>query len=196
MFERRLKLVLLVLFLFTGLLVLRAAQVQLLGRAVWEERAEKTMQRSQTVETVRGRLLDVRGRSVAEDAPCIDACVDYRAIVRPADARWVTERARERLRRNRDPAWVNSRGDDRKRLLAAEVERVRADVDRLWDVLAEVSRLPGETAKEAADRIEEARQAIVARVEMRRRYLWFRNYQLAVRKQEDKTEQPAWERWL
>ena len=55
-------------------------------------------ERKSFVEPPRGNILDVRGRELAVDVPCIDVCVDYRAIQDPPDEDWVKGRALERLK--------------------------------------------------------------------------------------------------
>ena len=85
MFQRRLKIVLVMLLVFSGLLLLRALQLQVVGKTDWAERAAKTSERPTLMETTRGRILDYKGREVAVDVPCIDLCVDYRAIVPEAE---------------------------------------------------------------------------------------------------------------
>src|SRR5687767_10181780 len=98
MFERRLKVFLGVLLLFTVVLVLRAAQVQVVEHAEWDRRAADAMKRTDRMDTTRGEILDYRKRRIAIDVPCVDACVDYRALTPQPDARWVADVARARLR--------------------------------------------------------------------------------------------------
>src|SRR5688572_22217151 len=131
MFERRLKVFLGIILLAATALVLRAGYVQVVSAGHWRHEAERAMVRPLPVETVRGRLLDVRGTPLAEDAPCIDASVDYRAVVRPADPKWLRDTAAERLRR-RDPEFGAMSRSAREPLVAAEAEKVQAEVDRTW----------------------------------------------------------------
>src|SRR4051794_37471389 len=98
MFERRLKLFLAVLVLVTVVLVVRAAQLQVVQRDDWVSKAVAINTNSHTTETWRGRILDYRGTPIAVDRPCVDACVNFRALQRPADPRWVQSVAVERLR--------------------------------------------------------------------------------------------------
>ena len=98
MFERRLKVFLFVLAIVTAVLIGRAVDLQILGREHWVEEAAKSLHHETLTETTRGRLLDVRGRPLAEDAYCFDACVDYRAIPKDPDPDWVHEIAAERVK--------------------------------------------------------------------------------------------------
>src|SRR4051794_31878493 len=97
MFQRRLKIVLVMLLVFSGLLLLRALQLQVIGGTDWAQAAAKTNQRPTLLETTRGRILDYKGREVAIDVPCIDLCVDYRAIVPQAEKNWLQLLAAKRL---------------------------------------------------------------------------------------------------
>jgi penicillin-binding protein 2 len=46
------------------------------------------------------------------------------------------------------------------------------------------------------EEIQKTRQEIVKKVTMRRRSVWYRNYQLAMQKYEQRDPPPAWKRWL
>ena len=75
MFERRIKILLGVLAGFTFILILRAGWLQVVQGADWAARAALTGRRQSYLETMRGKILDFRGRVIAEDAPCIDAAL-------------------------------------------------------------------------------------------------------------------------
>ena len=79
MFERRLKIMLVDVAMPALLLIGRAAQVQIAGRAHWKHEAAEAMKLSHLIETTRGNVTDRKGRLLAVDKPCIDACLDYRA---------------------------------------------------------------------------------------------------------------------
>jgi penicillin-binding protein 2 len=198
MFERRIKVVLLILFVMTGVLLLRATHLQLINGRYWSERAESAMYGTRYIETVRGKIVDFKGRVVAEDVAATDVCVDYRAVIRPADARWVESRAIDRLRSRMGDAYRKAPLAERRRLRDDEVEQVNADIDAMWARLADVARHDDETPEQAVARVEEIRQSIIARVEMRRRYLWYRNYEKAVESQQAQAAEDTsiWRRWL
>lgn len=197
MFERRIKVVLLILFAVTGVLLLRAGHLQLVNSRYWAARAEASMWGTRYVETVRGNILDFKGRVVAEDVAATDACVDYRAVLRPADPKWVEGKAIERLRARMGDAYRKAPLAQRRRMRDDEVEQVNADVDAMWARLADVARHEDETEEQAVARVEEIRRSITARIEMRRRYLWYYNYKEAVASQQTRAEDAsAWKRWL
>lgn len=185
MFERRLKIFLGILLAFALLLILRAAQVQVVARDYWRQKAQEAVKRVQLLETTRGRILDYRGREIAVDAASIDACVDYRAIV--GDEQWLKDQARVQLKQRE--AFNKGTRPQREAMLAAEVKVVQGRIDALWDKLAELS------SQTRAD-IDQVRQAVIYRVEMRRRYLWYRNYELAVQRFEQREPSPWYKQWL
>jgi penicillin-binding protein 2 len=190
MFERRIKILLGALAGFTLLLVLRAGWLQVVQGADWQARAALTGRRQSHIETSRGRILDVKGRTIAEDAPCVDAALDYRAIDvdAPESREWLRIQARGRLQSR--GAYKGSR-DERVRLVDAEVDAVKADLKALWAKFAEIS---GKTP----DEIEEVRASIVRRVKLRQRYVLYKRYEEAKQKHdsEQKEDRDSWFRWL
>ena len=194
MFERRLKVFLGVLILFTAVLVLRAAQVQVLEHEAWSKNAVDTMKRTERWETLRGEIRDLRGRRVAMDQACVDAAVDYRVLTREPDKDWVKEFARGRLTDRLGEAWKQAARDHREQLLADEVAKVREDIDQMWPRLAKISRRP-------LEEIEETRRQIVEKVKMRRRFVWYYSYEQALqerKKGKGASSQPSsvWKLWL
>ena len=189
MFERRLKIFLLVLLVMTAGLLLRALQVQVISGAYWQAQAEEIMKRPQLVETVRGRLLDHRGREIASDGACVDAAVDFRAIQVPPDPNWVTTRAVARLRQRLGSNYATTPRPQRAQMLETDREGVLADINIMWATLARMGNMPPEE-------IDELRLSIVRRVEMRKRTVWWRKYRNAIESQEDQQPPPAWQRWL
>lgn len=173
MFQRRLKTFLFFLVFVSGLLAARAAQIQWLQRNFWRERATELRKQSVWIETTRGAIRDRAGRVLAYDAPCIDACVDYRAVVDEPDPQWLRDQAEQTLiNQLGDPGRQGRRSAHWQTLLDQQTDQARNDLNAMWAELASVS---GKSPEE----IEDIRQDIVARVEMRRRYIWWRNYQRA-----------------
>src|SRR5687768_12759151 len=127
MFERRLKVILVLLFVVTGILLLRAMHLQILTKDEWTKRADDAMRRPQSIETVRGRIVDYMGKVVAADVASTDACVDYRAVLQPADPKWIEGKAVDRLRTRLGDAYRKAPFAERKRMIADEVEQVKVD---------------------------------------------------------------------
>src|SRR5258708_6858013 len=100
MFERRLKICLGILLSVMCILLLRAFHLQVITRANWVKEAEDFKKKAQSLETTRGRILDVKGHELAIDEACMDACVDYRAITR--DPQWIRDLAKTRASADAD----------------------------------------------------------------------------------------------
>ncbi len=194
MFERRLKIFLAALSAVTLVLVVRAAQVQVVERDRWSKAAAESMLRPVYVETTRGNIYDNHGRLLATDQPCVDACVDYHALTSPPDEEWVTKTATARLKSRLGDAYGKMLKKQRKDAIGEECDAVRKEIDAMWAELAHVS---GRSAEE----IEETRAAIVRRVEMRRRITWYRNFKRAQEEAEEQRQETAereseWRAWL
>lgn len=189
MFERRLKIFLILLFVVTIAIALKASYIQVVEHDYWSERAEDLRTRTIYVETTRGRILDRNGEELAVDLPCTDVAIDYRVLTPEPDARWVRSKAYARLRQRDWSGYLAADRATRRRILDDEIQAVISDIDAMWDILAEVS---GETRQQ----IDETRNAIVQRVEMRKRFIWYRGYERAVEKHEQADPPPLWQRWL
>lgn len=189
MFERRLKVFLLLLFAMTGVLALRAADVQIVQRDQWAAEALKQMTWEKGIPTVRGKILDATGREVAFDRPCMDACVDFRALTDPPDKSWVRDVAAARLSLAMGDGFKKSARAKRTEMLDAEVVRVMADIESMWGRLAKLSGMD-------VAQVKEAREAVVHKVMMRREQVWSRNYERARQKYERRERAPGWRRWL
>lgn len=171
MFERRLKILLIILLLCSAALAIRAAQIQIVKHDFWLAKAGQLMNRDEFVETTRGRILDIKGRTLAQDAPCVDACVDYRAIPDDPDSNWLYAHAIQNLKARlgasaRSAQWKSPQWAP---IVDEECARLRADLNAMWLELTAVS---GKTP----DEINQIRADIVRRVEMRKRYVWWRNF--------------------
>jgi cell division protein FtsI/penicillin-binding protein 2 len=148
MFERRLKVFLALLALFTLGLILRAGQVQVVETDQWTAAAAEAQKRSHLIDTTRGSILDRTGKPIAVDTPCVDVCVDYRAITDPPDPKWLAERADQRLRVRSGDDYAKAPRARRRELAAVEAEAVRADVVRMWD---DLGKMAGKPPAEIAD---------------------------------------------
>ena len=73
MFERRLKIFLILLSVFCSALALCAAQIQWVQHDYWQQQSATLMTQWQLIDTTRGSILDRNGRKLAFDAPCVDA---------------------------------------------------------------------------------------------------------------------------
>lgn len=189
MFDRRVKIFLLALVTVIVVLLIRAVQVQVLDRNVWTSEAVKFMSTGELIETSRGKLLDRNGHPIAEDSPCIDASVDYRAILLEPDAKWVNELAVSRVRARFGTSYRDVDRAQREQLVKDEGEAVRHEIKSMWETLATLGNMTN-------DQMDELRRSLIRKVEVRRRWVWYRKYQQAMSKQETRDPAPWYRRWL
>ncbi|MGF1634707.1 MAG: penicillin-binding transpeptidase domain-containing protein [Phycisphaerae bacterium] len=187
MFERRLKIVLTFVFCFTAILVLRAGFLQLVQADHWSQLAAETLMQRELVEVKRGRLLDYRGREIAVDVPCIDACVDYRFITDPPDEKFLYGYARSRARQL--PGYYEAGGEAQARMVQEQIEQTKLDLEMMWQTLA---RLSGQTVND----IDQTRDDIVAKVEMRQKHRMYARFENAVAEHESAGKPPWYRKWL
>jgi penicillin-binding protein 2 len=196
MFERRLKIFLAFLFVVTCVLVARAMQLQVLQRDEYRRQAQMEMTDEELTETIRGQILDRKGHPIAQDVPCINACVDYRAITREPDVEWVRSIATKRATRRDDYA----QGDTarRREIIKEEIAATNDRIKLMWAKLARLAEKSPETLDDsdegpidAAAAIDQIRDRIIRSVESRRRYLWYTRYDAAV-KEHEHAPKPSW----
>jgi len=184
MFERRLKIFLALLFVMTTVLLVRAAQLQVFSKSEWQKQAETLGHRRHLIETTRGTIVDVHGREIAIDEPCIDACVDYGAIAK--DPIWVKNLALKRMATTQPGAFRRANEVARAAMLKSAEEQVDRDIDAMWSALAREANQP-------VEKIEDIRQGIEQRVQMRERYLQFQKFEHASEASTRPSTQPnAW----
>ncbi|MGA2499317.1 MAG: penicillin-binding transpeptidase domain-containing protein [Tepidisphaeraceae bacterium] len=181
MFERRLKIFFAFLASVVGVLVLRAANLQLVNADYWRNRSHETLKRTTLVETARGRILDFRGRVVAVDEPCIDAAVDYRAIEK--NPHWMRETALARISQRMQAGYRKAGQDARRQMIEEAIDGVSHDIDAMWDTLA------AESGRSRED-IEEIKGAIYRRVDFRRRVVWYKRYAQAMKDRAEPSDTP------
>jgi penicillin-binding protein 2 len=176
-------------------LVARAMQLQVLRRDDYRHQAQLEMTNEELTETIRGQIKDRNGQVIAMDMPCINACVDYRAITREPDEDWVKKIATQRAVRRDDYA----AGDiaRRREIIKEEIAATNDRIKVMWAKLARLAEnSPGsvddsETGTDPATTIDQIRDRIIRSVESRRRYLWYARYDEAVKEHENQPK-PSW----
>src|SRR5580765_38808 len=112
-----------------SILLLRAIHLQVFTKSQWVNAAEDFKKKAQYNETTRGRILDFKGHELAVDEACMDACVDYRAIVR--DPEWIRRLALSRASGNTD-SWAHADKARRKVLVDEAAAAVKHDIDQMF----------------------------------------------------------------
>lgn len=190
MFERRLKIILWLLGLSMLGLVARAGQIQIVERQHWISQATDLLIQRRFIEPTRGRILDRKGRELAVDEACMDACVEYPAIVDDLDddQPWLHEQAIADATRRYGSLLTHASRQRRAQIMKESTDEVRQNVQAMWAMLAKVS---GKTPAQ----IDEIRHTIIERVEMRRQYVWWQNYQNALAKQNNTASIHSFLKW-
>lgn len=162
MFERRLLLLGLVL---VGVGVGLGAKTAWLTLGAKGQRAlqdaENLLLVAIAVPTVRGRILDRKGRVLAVDAPGWDIAVNYGVII----GAWAFDQARTAARKENEQRWVELDAVDREALIARHRRPYDEQVEMLWQTLA---RLGGVDKRQIDDR----KNTIIRRVQNEASYLW------------------------
>lgn len=193
MFERRLKIFLSVIVALSLLLFARVFDVQVIAHSYWSAQAVQMQTRPQLTETLRGRILDIHGNPFATDTACTDACVDYRAIIRPPDPAWVKELAINRLHNRLGADYTHAIAQKKLSLQIEESNAVRNDINTMWETLAQLNHgnlVAGADPHVAMDQI---RSKIIQAVDTRRQHVAEQNRQ---REQARAAASSRWFRWL
>lgn len=130
---RRLFLVATLIALGLSILAAQAARLTILKGDELLADAQKRLVRLSWSPTVRGQIVDRKGRVLAHNRPSFDIAVDYRVI----SGEWVERQAAARARRDRGNDWAKLSREQRTRLIEETKPMYRAAVDRMWNVLAE-----------------------------------------------------------
>ncbi|HQY87782.1 MAG TPA: hypothetical protein PK402_03935, partial [Tepidisphaeraceae bacterium] len=165
MFHRRLRLLLIILVFGAMGLLARAAQLQILQSERWAAEAKADAERRTYFSARRGLLLDFKGKEIARDELRYDARVDYRAILLEPDTRWVRELAARQA--NKFPEWSGASRETKRALIDKTVPLVLAEIDLMWQRLAEVSgrnRVQMDNLRrEILDKVARRREAVIDR---------------------------------
>ena len=132
MFHRRLLLVLLLMLGAFIPLGLQLAHLTLLRGPELRAVAESRLTRSQQTPTVRGSIVDRKGRILAQDRPSYDIAVDYQVI----NGDWARDQARLAARRGVGSAWLSMSSEARDEEAARYLPAFLVHLDRGWDELA------------------------------------------------------------
>lgn len=156
MFHRRLLLLLALIVAATGGLAVQLSVLTIARADDLRAAAEAKLESVQWLPTVRGRILDRKGRVLAQDRPSFDLAVHYRVI----SGAWAEERAGLAARRLHPSQWREMDQEARRELVERYAAVYRAHLERGWGLIASTAGLPG-----GRDEVELHRQAVVERVE-------------------------------
>ena len=85
--------------------------------------------------------------------------------------------------------WTHMSRRQQEKAIEAEEPAVQSDINKMWQKLAEIS-------DKTPEEIEEIRQAICQRIEIRKKYVWYHNYSHAVKSDGQDADESTIERIL
>lgn len=151
MYQRRLLLVMLVMGAAGTLPLWRAGTLTLARGAELREDAEKRLRTETWLETVRGRILDRKGRVLALDRPSFDIAVDYPVIT----GAWVEQTARERARRAAGYRWSQMSREQRDAATKEQMPLLEAHMERMWQSFCATAGISREELEKRKAEIKE-----------------------------------------
>ncbi len=154
MFHRRLLLLMALIAAAAGGLALQLSVLTIARADDLRAAAEAKLESVQWLPTTRGRILDRKGRVLAQDRPSFDLAVQYRVI----SGAWAEERAGDAARRLHPAAWRELDQDSRRELFERYAAIYRAHLDRAWGLIAGAAAMP-------RHEVEARRRAVIERVE-------------------------------
>lgn len=158
---RRLIILFSLLTLAAVVLILRLGQLQIVQAEQWKSKARIFMHRPQLLETNRGSILDRNGHALAQDEPCNDLAIDYRAM--SYDDSWIESLAIRRLKQ----AGISDRRQ-RIAMLSEAKAQIVDQIDAIPQAIAEACNLPLEDVLARMDNIRARIDAL--RQNLSRRY--------------------------
>lgn len=152
MFERRLRLVIVLMLLPALAVVARLAQLQIMEAAQFQKIALNMLNKPMRLyPCLRGEILDCEGTRLAYDAESWSICIHYGILSRDED--YLRKMAREELKKRQ----ILRPGSD---AVADEIERIEKAIDESWTAIARVT----ERRVEDLDAIREERLRQVQRI--------------------------------
>jgi cell division protein FtsI/penicillin-binding protein 2 len=115
--------------------------------------AERALQESHPIPTVRGRVLDRYDRPLAIDEPGYEVAVRYRMI----SGEWAYQQARATAREQDPERWKEMDSAEQRRLTDELIPGFEAKAQELWDLLAEIT---GEDPLEVTRRKNSIRRVV------------------------------------
>jgi cell division protein FtsI/penicillin-binding protein 2 len=170
MFRRRLAALMGMSILATAALTAQMARLTVVQGAENRKKAEdKLLTREWTPPggAGRGRILDRKGRILAQDRPSLDVQAEYGVLSGPngEPPPWVMHKAAVMARRHNAELWKASGEEERARIMDPYIAVYKDHLDRMW---AEVARRTGL----GEDRVRKAGDEIVHRIALKEEHIY------------------------
>lgn len=111
--------------------------------------ADRRLTRVVWLPTTRGRILDRKGRVLAEDRPAFDLTIDYSVLA----GEWAVKRAGRYARQVHAAQWGRLSADERGGLIDRYLPAYTAHVESMWSSIALTSGVSGESLMRRQDEI-------------------------------------------
>ena len=154
MYHRRLALLSLAFLAPLLVVFARVGYLTTAGAAELSARAERALLRQQWTPTVRGRILDRKGRILAQDRPAFEIRVDYSMI----SGEWAHGQAERDARERHRDVWSTLDGGERESLIARYRSVYDNELEQAWSLLAQITGTP-------RDEVEMRRNRVLAEVQ-------------------------------
>lgn len=151
MFHRRLVLLLGCTALGTGVLAGQVARLTLLQGEQHRAEAEARLVRRQWTPTLRGRILDRKGRVLAKDRPSFDVAVEFPVIT----GEWARRQAASAARKLHRAEWSALSTEQREALVQRYLPAFEEHLERAWDLFARTAGMTEEDLQRRRERVIE-----------------------------------------
>ncbi len=131
----------------------RLAYLTVVRGAELHAKAEKALVSERLLPTIRGKILDRKGRVLAQDRPSFDIAVNYRLIT----GQWAFTQALKRAKRAHRPDWVSMSREQRLSAAEAFEPDFQVRLEEMWDTISR-------TAGIGRDELEQRKAAVIDRV--------------------------------
>ena len=163
MFHRRLLLLLAVFACAMSVLGAQLVRLTVVQGNTHRREAEQVLSARTLVETVRGPIVDRKGRVLAEDRPCYDIAVDYPVIT----GQWAYDQARKIAYRDYKSTWAKLSFDQRELLIQEYRPPFDQKLELLWSLMVEYGNID-------RNELERRKQTVIRRVQTIRSDVWDR----------------------
>jgi len=164
MFMRRLLLLLAAVILLMGALAGRMVNLAVVHAEDRRRQAEAALVEVSLTPTRRGRILDFKGRVLADDLPSYDVSVQYAVITGQWAYRRAYRKARVTLNRQDPGRWGELSYEERAEIVAKEQVAFDLQVESMWQTLAEAGHLERDEVERRKETINKRVQQIAAHV--------------------------------
>jgi len=150
MFHRRLALLSVAMFIVVCGLCVQMVRLSVVEASEHRAQAEARLDRVRFLPTIRGRILDRKGRILAEDVPSDDVAIEYSVIT----GTWAYDQAAKLARRAAGNTWAEMSSEQREAAIQRELPGRRAVIDHIWDEIQILGRITREELDHRLDIIK------------------------------------------